>query len=163
MKQILLTTIIIIGLMLTMSCKACSKDKDKQYNDMVQNNNIEQNKRTDEQDKDLYDIDTGLDYTGAGTYKVKKGDTLSDISRRVYNDGFYYPVIICASRGVVTDPDKIKPGMELTIPDLEKNKANVNRRRSMKDCLNGFAEIEKARPKPDKGLIDGLKKRADAL
>jgi len=111
----------------------------------------------------LYDANTGLDLTGAGTYTVKDGDTLSDISRHAYNDGFYYPVIMLASRGEVINPDKIRPGMTLTIPNLEKNLANSKSKKSMKNCLNGFANIEKTKENPNQALIDGFKKRADEL
>jgi glutamine cyclotransferase len=130
--------------MLVVSCKSSPKDMDERY-------------------KNLYDANTGLDLTGAGLYTVRQGDTLSDISRLAYNDGFYYPVIMLASRGVVINPDKIKPGMVLTIPDLERNKADANSRRSMKNCLNGFANIEKTKQTPNQALIDGFKKRADEL
>jgi len=142
MKKILLTALI-IGVMLAVSCQS-NKNMDTQY-------------------KNLYDANSGLDLSGAGKYTVKKGDTLSDISRRFYNDGFYYPVIMLASRGVVINPDKIRPGMALTIPDLEKNKANANSRKSMKNCLNGFANIEKSKSKPNQRLIEGFKKRAEEL
>jgi len=144
MKKIIFTTALIICVMLTVSCKSTPKDMDEQY-------------------MDLYDANTGLDFTGAGTYTVKKGDTLSEISKYAYNDGFYYPVIMLASRGVIINPDKIQPGMELTIPDLERNKANANSRKSMKNCLNGFANIEKNKSNPNQGLIDGFRKRADEL
>ena len=144
MKKVLLTTALIVCVMLTVSCKAGPKDMDERY-------------------INLYDANTGLDLTGASTYKVKTGDTLSDISRHAYNDGFYYPVIMLASRGVVVNPDKIQPGMELTIPDLERNKANANSRKSMKNCLNGFASIEKNKANPNKALIDGFRQRASEL
>jgi len=143
MKKIVLTALI-IGVMMAMSCKSTPKEMDTQY-------------------KNLYDANTGLDLTGAGTYTVKKGDTLSDISRRSYNDGFYYPIIMLASQGVVINPDKIRPGMVLTIPDLEKNKANANSRKSMKNCLNGFANIEKGKSKLNQSLIEGFRKRAEEL
>jgi len=105
-----------------------------------------------------------LDLTGAVKYKVKWGDTLVKISRRFYKDGFYYPVIILASQNVVIkNPDKIWPGMVLTIADLERNKANDNTRKAIKDCLNAFADTEKTKPRPRRGLINGLKRRADAL
>ncbi|GBU27789.1 hypothetical protein R84B8_01330 [Treponema sp. R8-4-B8] len=144
MKKIVLTALLIISVMLAVSCKSAPKDMDEQY-------------------KNLYDANTGLDFTGAGTYTVKKGDTLSEISKHAYNDGYYYPIIMLASRGVVINPDKILPGMELTIPDLERNKANPNSRKTMKNCLNGFATIEKNKENPNKGLIDGFRKRADEL
>jgi len=144
MRKVIFTTALIICVMLTVSCKSTPKDMDEQY-------------------KNLYDANTGLDFTGAGTYTVKTGDTLSEISRHAYNDGFYYPVIMLASRGVIINPDKIQPGMELTIPDLERNKANANSRKSMKNCLNGFANIEKNKANPNKNLIDGFRKRAEEL
>jgi len=168
MKKIALTAVLIISVMLIVSCNGCKKDSVVQYKDTVQYKNIEQfavekYEYAEEKINDLYDVNSGLDYTGARTYTVKKGDTLSNISWRVYNDGFYYPVIMLASKGVVVNPDKIEPGMELTIPDLEINKANVNCRKSIKNCLNGFAELEKAGLNPKKDLIEGFKKRADAL
>jgi len=144
MKKIVLPALLIISVMLAVSCKSPPKDMDEQY-------------------KNLYDANTGLDLTGASTYTVKKGDTLSEISKQAYNDGFYYPIIMLASRGVVINPDKILPGMELTIPDLERNRANPNSRKSMKNCLNGFATIEKNKENPNKGLIDGFRRRADEL
>jgi hypothetical protein len=144
MRTIILTAALIIGVMLAASCASSPRNVDKQHDD-------------------LYDTDTALDLTGAVKYTVKWGDTLSKISRRFYNDGFYYPVIMLASRGIVKNPDKIWPGMALTIPDLEKNKASVNYRKTIKNCLNEFADLERNKPRPRRGLIDGLKKRADAL
>jgi len=144
MKKIFFLSALIFFLMLTVSCKSCQKDMDEQY-------------------RSLYDANTGLDLTGAGTYTVKSGDTLSNISKHAYNDGFYYPVIMLASRGVVINPDKIQPGMKLTIPDIERNKADYAGRKSMKNCLNGFANIEKTKPNPNQGLIDGFRKHADEL
>jgi phage tail protein X len=144
MKKFVLTAALIISVMLVVSCNSGPKDMDERY-------------------RDLYDANTGLDLTGAGIYTVKDGDTLSAISRKFYNDGFYYPIIMLASRGVVINPDKIRPGMELTIPDLERNKANDDSRKSMKNCLNGFAAIEKIKPNPNQDLINGFKKRASDL
>jgi len=143
MKKTVLAAMLIISVMLVVSCK--STPKDATY-------------------IKLYDANTGLDLTGAKNYTVKPGDTLNDISRNFYDgDGFYYPIIMLASRGVVVNPDKIMPGMELTIPDIERNKANANSRRSMKNCLNGFADIERKKPSPNQGLIDGFRKNAAAL
>jgi len=150
MKKIVLTVVLIVSLALiisaifAVSCKTTPKDADYQYTK-------------------LYDANTGLDLTGAKYYKVKSGDTLSDISRNFYGDSFYYPIIMLASRGVVINPDKIVPGMELTIPDIERNKSGATSRRSMKNCLNGFAEIERRKASPNQGLIDGFRKHASAL
>jgi len=148
MKKIVFTALIIIVLLLTMFCKSAPKTADEQY---------------DKQYKEVYDANIELDFTGASSYTVKKGDTLSDISRQAYNNGFYYPIIMLASQGVVINPDKIRPGMELTLPDLDRNKANVNSRQCMKNCLNEFAEIEKNKTKPNQPLIDGFMKYAEEL
>jgi len=149
MKKIILPVALVISIMLAVSCKTAPKDIEVEV-----------------QEKDLPDatnVTIGLDLTGARTYKVKWGDTLSKISRRFYKDGFYYPIIMLASPGVVKNPDKIIPGMVLTIPDLERNKANANGRKCIKDRLNEFADIEKAKPRPRRGLIDGFRKRAGQL
>ena len=62
---------------------------------------------------------------GAKTYTVKKGDTLTSITKTFYagddENGYYFPIIMLASRNVVSDPELITPGMKLTIPNFEKN------------------------------------------
>jgi nucleoid-associated protein YgaU len=50
-------------------------------------------------------------------YTVKPGDTLSKISREFYGDPNQYTKIFNANRGVLRDPDTIKPGQELMIPE----------------------------------------------
>jgi phage tail protein X len=150
MKKVVLAAILIVSVMLAVSCKSTAKTASGRQD-------------VDEQYRRLYDANTGLDLTGAEKYTVRQGDTLNDISRRHYDDGFYYPVIMLASHGVVVNPDKIQPGMVLTIPDLERNKANENSRRSMKNCLNGFANIERAKQNPNQSLIDGFQRHANAL
>jgi len=163
MKKIALTTALIISVMLAVSCASSPQNPEV----------ADQPEEAPAPAPALVRVPvsatapviaTDLDLTGAVKYRVKWGDTLVIISKRFYRDGFYYPVIILASRDVVIkNPDKIWPGMVLTIPNLERNKANDNTRKAIKDCLNGFADIEKAKPRPRRGLINGLKRRADAL
>jgi nucleoid-associated protein YgaU len=50
------------------------------------------------------------------TYTVKKGDTLSKISKQFYGDANAYKRIFDANRDQLKDPDKIQPGQELRIP-----------------------------------------------
>ena len=50
-------------------------------------------------------------------YTVKSGDTLSKISRQFYGDANQYMRIFEANRGSLTDPDKIRAGQELVIPE----------------------------------------------
>ena len=49
-------------------------------------------------------------------YVVVKGDTLSKIAEQFYGDARLYPKIFEANRDVLSDPNKIKPGQVLKIP-----------------------------------------------
>ena len=49
-------------------------------------------------------------------YEVKKGDTLSKISRKFYGDPDLYMNIFEANRDVLKNPDLIKVGQKLRIP-----------------------------------------------
>lgn len=51
------------------------------------------------------------------TYTVKPGDTLSKISKHFYGDSDEYMRIFYANRDQIDDPDKIKVGQELVIPE----------------------------------------------
>ncbi|MHB1048337.1 MAG: LysM peptidoglycan-binding domain-containing protein [Thermoanaerobaculia bacterium] len=58
--------------------------------------------------------------TAAGAAKVhvvEKGDTLSAIAKKYYGKANAYMKIFEANKDVLTDPDKIKPGQRLRIPD----------------------------------------------
>ena len=50
------------------------------------------------------------------TYTVKAGDNLSKISKEFYGDPNEYMEIFYANRDKLNDPDKIKVGQQLTIP-----------------------------------------------
>ena len=52
----------------------------------------------------------------ANTYIVKKGDTLSAISKEFYGDANKYMDIFNANKDKLSDPNKIYPGQELIIP-----------------------------------------------
>ena len=51
------------------------------------------------------------------TYTVKKGDTLSRISQQFYGEASAYRQIFEANRDQLSDPDEIKPGQVLRIPN----------------------------------------------
>ena len=53
------------------------------------------------------------------TYTVKSGDTLWAIAENMYGSGGKYMKIFEANTSILENPDKIKPGQELVIPDLE--------------------------------------------
>jgi len=110
-----------------------------------------------------------LDLTDAQSYTVVSGDTLSGIARKLYGDltgvgnagtrnGFYFPVIMLASSNAgISHPDRIDPGMKLTIPDLKKNLANPGARKAIKNCLKDVAYVyeKKGNSAADvKGLVD---------
>ena len=50
------------------------------------------------------------------TYTVKSGDTLSKIAREMLGDANAYNEIFEANRDQLSDPNKIKPGQVLKIP-----------------------------------------------
>src|SRR3984885_2048989 len=52
----------------------------------------------------------------ARTYTVQAGDSLSKISKQFYGDATKYMKIFEANKDKLADPDKIKPGEELVIP-----------------------------------------------
>ena len=52
----------------------------------------------------------------AAFYEVKKGDTLSAISKKYYGNANRYREIFEANRPMLADPDKIYPGQMLRIP-----------------------------------------------
>jgi LysM repeat protein len=54
--------------------------------------------------------------TGQQTYTVKSGDTLSKIARDELGDGDAYMDIFNANRDQLSDPNQIKPGQVLKIP-----------------------------------------------
>jgi hypothetical protein len=110
--------VLIVGILLLFACKSAPKAA----------------ATTEEAFKNLYDrFRKDLILDGAEKYTVESGDTLSAIAREKYPSGMYYPIIMLASSDVVLDPDLIEPGMELTVPNLQKNldspkaKANIKK------------------------------------
>ncbi len=51
------------------------------------------------------------------SYVVQAGDSLSKISQHFYGSANQYMKIFNANKDVLSDPDKIKPGMNLVIPE----------------------------------------------
>lgn len=58
----------------------------------------------------------GAATSGARTYTVKSGDTLSEIAKEHLGSAGAYMKIYEANRDQLSDPDKIKPGQVLKIP-----------------------------------------------
>ena len=55
----------------------------------------------------------------ARTYTVQAGDTLSHIAQRVYGKASRWHAIFDANRDQLDDPDPIRPGQVLTLPDTD--------------------------------------------
>jgi nucleoid-associated protein YgaU len=54
------------------------------------------------------------------TYTVKAGDTLSKIAKELLGNASAYMEIFNANKDQLSDPDKIKPGQQLKIPQTVK-------------------------------------------
>ena len=136
MKKFSLFVALIIGAVLVVSCASAGKVTDETFAKIY----------------DKYYENLILD--GAQKYTVKSGDKLVDISKANYPDGYYYPLIMLASRDVVKDPDKIQPGMELIIPNLQKNLADAKAKESIRGVILDCSRIEDSRGRKEtaKGL-----------
>jgi nucleoid-associated protein YgaU len=60
---------------------------------------------------------SGGSSAGRRTYTVAAGDSLSKIAKSFYGNANQYMKIFEANKDRLSDPDKIKPGQELVIPD----------------------------------------------
>ena len=61
---------------------------------------------------------------------IRQGDTLWQISRRVYGQGVRYTTIYLANEGQITNPDLIEPGQIFNVPDEAlPNAEELHRRR----------------------------------
>jgi hypothetical protein len=118
----------------------------------------------------IYDQYNGeIVLTGAKTYVVAKGDTLSRIARNNYGAGdnpYYFPLIIAASKDSadIIDPDEIEVGMQLIIPDLQENLNNPAARDNLKHLLKDIADYYSQKTGPQStGLYDGLTRLYNTL
>jgi hypothetical protein len=102
---------------------------------------------------------------GAKGYTVKSGDTLTKITVASYGSengkGYFFPIIMAASNTEIADPDKIYPGMELLIPDLQKNLDSAAARADIKILLLEVAAIYNR--KGDTSTEAGLRKLSASL
>jgi nucleoid-associated protein YgaU len=64
---------------------------------------------------------TGNADAAGNTYTVKSGDTLSKIAKEMLGDANAYMAIFNANKDQLTDPDKIKPGQVLKVPNPVKH------------------------------------------
>lgn len=57
--------------------------------------------------------------TGAQTYTIEKGDTLSAVSKRFYGKAKFWRQIYEANRDTIEDPDRIFPGQTIKLPAID--------------------------------------------
>ena len=99
-------------------------------------------------------------------HEVKPGDTLTSIAKDRYgsDNGYYFPLIMLASSEVILDPDLIQPGMKLTIPDLMRNKNDMQASKAMKDYFYEIADVYKYKKTAEaKKTREAIIKLANAL
>jgi nucleoid-associated protein YgaU len=67
-----------------------------------------------------------IDPNKAIIYKVASKDGLMSIARQFYGKAgaVFFPLILLASQGVITDPEKIQPGHYIIVPSIEVNRKN---------------------------------------
>lgn len=103
-------------------------------------------------DKVYSDHAATLVMEGAKTYTVKKGDTLTSITKTFYAgddvNGYYFPLIMLASRNVVSDPELITPGMKLTIPNFEKNIKDKEAAKKMSSFFRDLTGVYRQKDTP---------------
>jgi hypothetical protein len=161
MKKLSVCLLAALTLTVVLSC-ASTKPADAAFSPVIEGE-ITQKKVNDTLTQ-IYDkYRSSLDLSGAAAYVVKKGDTLSGITRNAYGtmNGFYFPLIMMASNQDIVDPDLIEPSMSLVIPDLRKNLDNPAARQAIKDCLKDVAYVYNK--KGDSATEKGLQTLADSL
>lgn len=52
-------------------------------------------------------------------YVMQENESLWDLAVRFYGDGFAYPKIVEANKGVITNPDYVPPGTKIIIPPAQ--------------------------------------------
>ncbi|HZH42850.1 MAG TPA: LysM peptidoglycan-binding domain-containing protein [Lysobacter sp.] len=69
--------------------------------------------------EDLQSDARSTERASARTYVVRSGDTLSEIAERFYGRASRWRALFEANRDRIDDPDRIFPGQELRIPELD--------------------------------------------
>jgi nucleoid-associated protein YgaU len=92
----------------------------------------------------------GVILAGARTHRVVWGDTLSRIAKKYYGPakGYYFPLIMLASGDRIVDPDRIIPGMYVSIPDLQKNLGDPKAKKQLKTLFLEVAGVYEKKGKP---------------
>ena len=76
------------------------------------------------------------------TYTVQRGDTLSGIAEEQLGDASRWPEIFVLNRHIISDPDEIRPGQELTLPSDPPGNTPVIYKVRRGDTLSAIARRE---------------------
>jgi nucleoid-associated protein YgaU len=101
--------------------------------------------------KETYtNYESDLILEGAQRYTVVRGDILSAVAGRYFGSDniYYFPLIMLASKDVVVDPDLIRPGMNLVIPDLQRNLNDAGVRQRIRSLLTDIAAVYEGKGQP---------------
>ncbi|MDR0387774.1 MAG: LysM peptidoglycan-binding domain-containing protein [Treponema sp.] len=167
-KKIWVPCLAVLAVLVAVSCKSTPAEEKP-----VLTEEVVFEKTTPEEAvfNDAYQAVLPLDLNGAELYVVKSGETLTRIAREKYGreNAFFFPLIMAASKSQKTvdiaDPDKIEPGMELIIPNLDVNRNNPVIRERIKTLLLSVCKIYQDRPetKWSSEMINGLSSSAGDL
>jgi hypothetical protein len=121
--------------------------------------------------ENAYEAVLPIIYDGAQNYTVLKNDKLTAIARKFYGgeNPFFFPLIMAASKEKntvdIVDPDLIDEGMELVIPDLQKNLADPGVKARIKTLLESVTAIYEGKPEApwSEELKEGLRSTAAKL
>jgi hypothetical protein len=93
---------------------------DSSYSDLICDLRASQQQPTQQPPQQAPSMAAGASVSGGQgerRYTVQSGDTLSKISRQFYGDANQYMRIFEANRTVLRDPNQIRAGQELVIPE----------------------------------------------
>ena len=96
------------------------KTVDPNYSDLICDIVVNQSAQQQSQSQSPRTQTAGASVSGGQgnrTYTVQAGDTLSKISKQFYGDPNQYNKIFEANRDHLKDPNQIRPGQELRIPE----------------------------------------------
>lgn len=167
MKKFVVVSIAAIAFALLASCGTAPKPQAAASDSAAKDSGQTAAKGTSKEDKAFDKVYTQakekIDTGDTETYVVQSGDTLTAITKQYYGDdkGYYFPMIMAASSDVVTNPDLIVPGMELSIPDYDANMNNPKIRAALKGVFKKVANIYAKQDKTD--MENHLLEVADSL
>jgi hypothetical protein len=144
MKKTLFFMMIVCASFWVISCASAPAAEPEQNSESIQQSGGLSPEDTNAAFGQVYDTHRNvLILDGAQKYTVEKNDTPSRIAVKFYgrDNGYFFPLIIMASSDVILDPDLIEVGMDLVVPDLQKNLNDKESRDGIKLFLLDIAAV----------------------